>query len=399
MKWLVDLSLFVWAALMKLRRAINFALAFWVASVALGQRPTDYDSVVVLQTRIDARDLGYSPLDLIPDGESGITSLSVAPDGDLYGATSGNRSHLFVMNPLHGYVQPLGIIPGATAVTNALVVSAVGEVYIGTSPQGHLLKYRPADADGQQIQIEKQAAVVDLGEAVYGESISALTIDRNAGLIYGLTSPNTHFFEYSIATGKFSDLGTVAKQIPLGESFEKEKMMSRMLVVDMDGNVFASGENGSIYEFESKTRTLEKLPIRAPAIPGRQPWTRVDAFVLDPSGVIYGGTSDGYLFRLDPRARTVVNLGKPLNQYRIAGLVRGPDGKLYGVGGEKDELARLFCYDPSSGVYDLLGLVDVNRRPYYNWQAEVVGTLASDSHGTIYLGENERVSKLYLFYP
>jgi outer membrane protein assembly factor BamB len=278
-------------------------------------------------------------------------------------------------------------------------VSVSGDVYIGTSPDGHILKYVPHDEQGQNIQIGKPLPTTDLGQPIPGESIFTLTIDRYANAIYGLTAPNTHFFEYSIASGKFTDFGMVAKTIPPGEKFQTEKMMSRMLVVDQQGDVFASGENGFLFRFDTKTQKLERLLIHAPAVPGREPWTRVDAFLLDPSGVIYGGTSDGYLFRLDPEQLTVTNLGKPLNQYRIDGLVRGPNGRLYGVGGDKDEMARLFSYEPSTGAYDVLGFVDVNRRPYYTWKAYVIGAMASDRDGTIYIGEDERISKLYLFYP
>jgi hypothetical protein len=276
---------------------------------------------------------------------------------------------------------------------------ASGDVYIGTSPNGHLLKYAPHDEFDQPIQIGKPLPVTDLGQPIPGESIFTLTIDRGANVLYGLTSPNTHFFEYSIANGKFTDFGVVAKKIPQGEKFEKDKMMSRMLVVDQQGNVFASGENGDFFRFGPKTQKLERLSIHAPAVPGREAWTRVDAFLLDPSGVIYGGTSDGYLFRLNPEKLTVTNLGKPLNQYWIDGLVRGPDGKLYGVGGDKEEMARLFSYDPATGAYDVLGFIDVNRRPYYTWQAFEIGAVAIGNRGTIYIGENERISKLYLFYP
>jgi outer membrane protein assembly factor BamB len=375
------------------------ALTLFFIAHAFSQRNRDYDTVVVRQTRIDARDLGYPPIDIIPDGESGITSLAVAPNGDLYGATSGSRAHLFVLTPRHGYIQPLGVVPGATSIAHALAVSVSGDVYIGSSPDGHILKYVPHDEQGQNIQIGKPLSIADLGQPIPGESIFTLTIDRNANAIYGLTAPNTHFFKYSIARGKFTDFGVVAKTIPAGEKFETEKMMSRMLVVDQQGDVFASGENGSFFRFDTKTQKLERLLIHAPAVPGREPWTRVDAFLLDPSGVIYGGTSDGYLFRLDPDKLTVSNLGKPLNQYRIDGLVRGPSGRLYGVGGDKDEMARLFSYEPSTGDYDVLGFVDVNRRPYYTWQAYVIGAMASGSDGTIYIGEDERISKLYLFYP
>jgi outer membrane protein assembly factor BamB len=381
-------------------RAILFATSLLVPLArSYGQRDLSYDNVVVTQTRIDARDLGYAPVDVIPDGESGITSLSVAPSGDLYGATSGSHAHLFVLNPRHGYVQPLGVIPGAASITNAIVVSASGDIFIGTSPDGHLLKYTPHDEYEQQIEIGKPLPVTDLGQAIPGESIFTLAIDRDANLIFGLTTPNAHFFQYSIENGKFTDFGVVSEKAAEGEKFQKDKMMSRTLVVDRQGMVFASGENGAFFRFNPKMHKLDKLAIQVPAVPGREPWTRVDAFLLDPSGIIYGGTSDGYLFRLDPVKLTVTNLGKPLNQYSMDGLVRTPNGKLYGVGGDQDEMARLFTYDPSTGAYTILGFIDVNRKPYYTWQAYVVGALACGSDGTVYIGENERISKLYLFYP
>jgi hypothetical protein len=384
---------------MKYNVTLLAAALFVPLTWSYGQRDRSYDNVVVTQTRIDARDLGYPPLDVIPDGESGITSLAVAPNGDLYGATGGSHAHLFVLNPRHGYVEPLGVIPQATSIANAIAVSVSGDIFLGTSPDGHLLKYTPHDEYQQQIQIGKPLPVTDLGQAIPGESIFTLAIDRDANLIYGLTSPNTHFFQYSIESGKLTDLGVVSEKIAGGERFQQDKMMSRMLVVDQQGMVFASGENGAFFRFNPKTRALEKLAIQVPAVPGREPWTRVDAFLLDPSGAIYGGTSDGYLFRLDPAKLTVTNLGKPLNQYRIDGLVRAPNGQLYGVGGDQDEMARLFSYDPSTGAYATLGFIDVNRRPYYTWQAYVIGALACGSDGTVYIGENERISKLYLFYP
>jgi len=384
---------------MRLKGFQLIAMVLWVSIAAHGQRNRDYDNVVVKQTRIDARDLGYPPIDIIPNGESGITSLAVAPNEIVYGATSGSHAHLFELTPRQGYVRPLGVIPDAASVVSALAISGAGEVYIGASPTGHLLKYLPADEQDEQVHISAVLPTKDLGQPIPGEAISTLTCDRDANILYGLTAPNAHFFAYSIATGKFTDFGVVAKSIPAGERFQRDKTMSRTLVVDQQGNVFASGEDGAFFKFDPKARKLDVLPIHAPAVPGREPWTRVDAFLLDPSGLIYGGTSDGYLFRLDPVKLTVTNLGKPLNQYGINGLVRASGGRLFGVGGDKDEMARLFSYDPSTGAYEVLGFVDVNRRPYYTWQAYVVGAMAADADGTIYIGENERVSKLYLFYP
>lgn len=366
---------------------------------SFSQRDLSYDNVVVAQNRIDARDLGYPPIDVIPDEESGITSLTIAPNGDLFGATSGSRAHLFMLSPGHGYVQPLGVIPSARSVVNSVVVSAAGDVYIGTSPDGRLLRFTPNSEYKKQIQIDKALAVVDLGQPIAGELIAALAIDRSANVLYGLTSPNAHFFRYSIDDRKFEDLGVVAQKVAFGEKFEKTKTMSRMLIVDKRGAVFVSGEDGFFFRYDPDKHQLQRLAIQIPAVPGREAWTRVDAFLLDPSGEIFGGTSDGYLFRLDPEKLTVTNLGKPLNQYRIDGLVRTPEGILYGVGGDSSEMARLFSYDPTTGAYDVLGFIDVNRRPYYTWQAYVVGALACGIDGTVYIGEDERISKLYLFFP
>src|SRR5260370_24616644 len=96
---------------------------------------------------------------------------------------------------------------------------------------------------------------------------------------------------------------------------------------------------------------------------------------------------------------TLVSLGKPRNQCRIRGLVFARNGKIYGSGGDDDELARLFSYDPKRGTYEMLGFIDVNRRPYCSWQAYRIGAITVGLDGTIYLGESERKSRLYLYYP
>src|SRR5579885_2465732 len=107
--------------------------AFGIAMLAFAQRTLDYNRSVVSQVRIDARDLGYPPEDVIPSGESAITALAVAPGeaGVIYGATSGKRSHLFALDPLQGYVQPLGFLKDVTAVHGALAIARNGDVYIG----------------------------------------------------------------------------------------------------------------------------------------------------------------------------------------------------------------------------------------------------------------------------
>jgi sugar lactone lactonase YvrE len=380
---------------------------------AWAQRDTSYDFSVVSQVRIDLRDLGYPPIDLIPSDESEIRALAVAPDGRVYGATSGGRSHLFLLDPRHGYIQPLGTLADAKVVHHSLVVSKSGEVYIGTAlavdnnaqgyeqyAGGHLLKYNPGEGSALNgIRIDKPCPVVDLGIPSKGQAIYALTIDRSRDVIYGLTYPDGEFFSYQIQSGAMKVHGRVATKIMPGEKFENEKAIGRALAVDQEGNVFTSGEGGRFYRFNVKTQQLERLEIEVPAVPGREVYNRVDAWTTDGEGNLHGGTSDGYLFRLNPAKLAVVNLGKPISQYRIRGLVLAHNGKLYGIGGDGDEMARLFSYDPASGSYELLGMIDVNRRPYYSWHGYVFDAMEVGLDGTVYMGQAERKSKLYLYYP
>jgi hypothetical protein len=59
-------------------------------------------------------------------------------------------------------------------------------------------------------------------------------------------------------------------------------------------------------------------------------------------------------------------------------------------------MARLFSYDPSNGTYQMLGMIDVNRRPYYSWQAYVIDAMTIGADGTIYMGQRAEVEALPL---
>ena len=390
------------------RRDLLLALAG--AATLRAQRDPSYDRSVVKQTRIDLRNLGYPPEDVIPPDESAIRALAIAPDGAVYGATSGKRSHLFVLYPQHGYVQPLGVLPGVKTVHHSLVVSTQGDVFIGGSTGvdnggagyenyagGHLLKYAHRNDEQTQISIGHPLAVADLGAPVPGDGIYSLAIDRKAGTIYGLTYPHGHFFSYDLSGSRFRTHGQVATERMPGEKFENEYAIGRALDIDDDGIVFTSGQGGRFYRLVPSMGALESLNLYLPAAPGREVYNRVDAWA-DSGGLLYGGTSDGYLFRLDPKTLRVENLGKPLDQARIRGLAFVGD-TLYGAGGDDDEMARLFSYDRARCTYQILGMIDVNHRPYYAWQAYVVDALAAGPDGTVYVGQAERKSNLYLYYP
>ena len=58
-----------------------------------------------------------------------------------------------------------------------------------------------------------------------------------------------------------------------------------------------------------------------------------------------------------------------------------------------------FALDPVKAAFEMLGMIDVNRRAYYSWQGYVFDSMVAGLDGTVYMGQAERKSKLYLFYP
>ena len=372
--------------------------------------------------RIDLRNLGQPPLDVIPPGETAITSLVIAADGCLYGGTSGKRAHLFVLDPAWDHVFPLGHLPGEESIHHSMAAAPDGTIWIGTSlfhkgrvderrqdilarydgyPGGHIYKFDPKKEREGRTRMQRPDPerplpfVTDLGIAIKGEGIVCLVIGNRE--LYGVTFPNGHFFVTDLETGKSKDKGQICGP-PLNE--EPFRSIPRSLQIDTCGRVWGAGDNGTLFHYEPGTGKVVHHPaFRLPCELGREFKTIVDAMVLGPDGHIYGGTSDGFIFRFDPEAKKISNLGKPIMQNRIRGLAFSLDGDLYGVGGEPGGAVRLFVYRTTEGSYENLGLLDVNRNPYYAWLAYEAESMVTGQDGTIFIGETGRMAHLYILYP
>jgi sugar lactone lactonase YvrE len=372
--------------------------------------------------RIDLRNLGRPPLDVIPPGESAITSLVIAGDGRIYGGTSGKRAHIFVLDPAWDQVFPLGHIPGEESIQHSLVAAPDGSLWIGTSlyhsrhndkkgqeilaryedyPGGHIYRFDPQEERESRKRMQRPETerpipfITDQGIAIQGEGIVCMVCGNRE--LYGVTFPSGHFFVTDMETGKTTDFGEICGP-PLHE--EPFRSIPRALLVDRKGRVWGSGDNGALFHYDPKTEKIRHHPsFRLPCELGREFKTIVDAMVLGPDGLIYGGTSDGYIFRFDPETKKISNLGKPVLQRRIRGLAFSREGNLFGMGGEPGRAVRLFVYRLSEGSYENLGLLDVNRTPYYAWLAYDADTMVTGLDGTILIGETGRISHLYILYP
>lgn len=389
--------------------------------------------------RLDFRDLGYPLQNLIPADDSLITALLTHSNGFVYGATSGREhSYLFFYNRYLNKVRPLGRIGDARGVHHALLEGPDGALYIGTGLNilapvrltknfpveyeavekqlwkdikrpfegyagGHLYRYEPRTGDARRYTNEDACPVGDLGIPVTGNSVYALTWSTDRKVIYGITYPDAHLFAHDVANRKTRDFGEFLSRRVYGGPERHWRSVPRALYCDpASGFVYTSGDNGWFVRFDPGAGRFEATNMRLPG----EYWEAlksidypvVESFVRDSAGVLYAGTTDGMLLRLDLAAQRTQVLGKPRLHRRVRAMAAGLDDRIYMVCGETDMVSKLYRYDAAGGFRDL-GTMAVDRSPYYAKRAYRIDAIAVGPDGTVFLGESERRGKLYLYTP
>ena len=390
--------------------------------------------------RVDLRDLGYPMVNEIPENSSAVTSLLTAHDGKIYGGTTGDISYLFMFDPAINKVRHLGKIDQQESIHHSLVEDKEGMIYLGTGmnmfgeinlskgglgaegtidkslwediknhfkdyPGGHLYRYNPVSGNQKVKLPDMLCEAEDLGIPLAHNSIYALTINPKGEEIYGITYPDGHFFVYNIAMKKFSDPGPVDEKIVFHGPERYWRSICRALVCDSIGRVYFSATNGILKFYDPGTRKIESTGLIIPGdyyyLQFYEDYTVVDYFATASSGLIYGGTSDGYLFSFDPNGMKLTNLGKMRASRRLRCLTVGLDGKVYMMAGERSSSrpCQFYSFDPVRGGFEDLGLLIADRSPYYYWRGQQFDAMITGKDGTLYIGESERRSHLFLFIP
>ena len=390
--------------------------------------------------RLDFRDLGYPAATEIPADDAPIASLLAHSNGKIYGATSGKQSYLFVYDYLTNKVYPLGKIPGTSGVHNSLAEGESGLVYIGTGLNeltllnlskdvphgrraietqmwndikakyngyegGRIFAYDPQEGDAQVSLPEDMAKVKDLGVAVPGNSIYALTTSPDKKMIYGLSYPDAIFFEYDIKAKSYKNHGPWLTIKSYAGPERSWRSVPRSLACLPDGRVFSSGDNGLMVYFDPADKKIHPTTNR---IPGEYWITQkyeafpvVEQLLYDSDGTLLGSTSDGFIFRIDSVTQKLNSLGKPMVERRVRAMTIGKDRQLYMICGEKDNVNRMFSYDLSDkheGFSDY-GVLGVDRSPYYAKIGYQFDAMATAADGTIFIGESDRRAKLFFYIP
>lgn len=387
--------------------------------------------------RLDFRDLGYPGATEIPADNSPIVALLGHSNGRTYGATTGRQSYLFSFDPKTNKVYPLGQIPGAAGVHHCLLEAASGAIYIGGGLNeielltlsrdmphgrraieyqlwddikakykdyagGHLYLYNPAEGDSDIYFAEDKSKVKDLGVAVPGNSIYAMTLDAAAQKIYGISYPDAVFFEYDIKASAFRNHGKWMDMLAYPGPERSWRGVPRSLAVSSDGKVWTSGDNGLLCCYDPETEKISSTMMR---IPGEYWETQnynafpvVEQIFAEEDGSLVGSTSDGFVFRALPASDDLLNLGKPRVERRVRAMTKGLDGRYYMICGEKDNVCRLFSYADGEGFVDY-GVLGVDRSPYYAKIAYQFDSMSTAADGSIFIGESDRRAKLFIYVP
>lgn len=384
-------------------------------------------SVYVDEGHLETRRLGATEFTrVIPPGESAITALVKDGRGRIFGGTGGTQAHLFYYDPAPDAdtVLDVGVIGPAMSVA-ALVALADGRIFGATRPfkkgaAGQLFVYLPCEylfrnapdrhgpegyAAGAARKImdtppmDRIVSSMDdsnhacgrvelLSAPLAGEGIGGLVLGRDGKTLYGLGDASGTLFRYDLAAQTGAPIGVV----------DEVQEFSRPLILGPAGKVYGAGAEGRLWRYDPAADRIEFLAAAAPALKGRALYTRVDSWAQDEyAGLIYGGTNDGLIFSFCPASGAVTTLGKPVKEERVRALTVGLDGRVYGVAGEANGMAHLFLYDPATRDLRDLGLPLAAVEEH--WSGYEFSAAATGQWGEIYLGEHDRISHLFIYFP
>jgi len=328
-------------------------------------------------------------------GAAEVVSLTTGADGRIYGGTTGAKHHLlFTYDPGNGAIRDLGdkIVsanelhnfegkPVEQKIHHALSTLPDGRIAGGTGQNiagGRHMKINEDEGGHVFVYDPKEDAARDYGVPVPHMWIINTTTSPYGQWLYGMTYFQNDFFAIDLTSGK------VVFHDQVHGGIWGDSACSHTIACDRDGVVYGSCRDGNLFTYDNRKRKLTETDAK---IPGHETY-RIDALVLGPDGLVYGGTWEtGILFSVEPKSLLVREICCPNSGPRLPALVVR-DGKIYGAAGGGTQYgtrgAFLFEYDCKTGKYREIGpIVDAES----GVAAERVHAMTVGLDGTLYAGE------------
>jgi outer membrane protein assembly factor BamB len=330
--------------------------------------------------------LAYPPPGVLPAGEAAICALAAGGNGEIFGATSGRRAHLFRMSkPL--MVGHMATLDGVQSVAASLVIADDGRLYGAVRARGGPL-FACNVGEGELGPYHNKAASVEMLLPPFEDDCAAsLAVSRDGRVIAGVAEGSGRIF-----------LMTTRKRTPrvLRGTAAANEACSRILGAGPDNFFYGSGKDGRLYKV-SPEGDVQWLSCCVPCRKGKAYLARVVSFTVARSGLLYGGTEDGYLFSFDTSTGELVSHGRANDIPDLHSLAEGADGLIYGIVGRGRYASRLVRFHPGRGEWADLGLL--RSHGHYPWTGYQVGSLTAGCGGMLCAGENDRFGHLFLYHP
>lgn len=372
----------------------------------------DYEkSAFVTEGHFEVRALGAKEfVRPIPANECATTALLCHSSGHVYGATSGEKSHLFYYNPAPDAdaVADVGVVWDGESEITAIKELPNGEV-IGVvniaNGEVKLFIYRSCgvllsamDFAGMGVReifdlpAEDQLFFSTIDPCHSAGTIECLALELPEQMGDLAVGVNEEIFMIGKKTGKIYLLNQERNALKSIGQLDPNGNFSTRFGVYQE-RIFACGLYGQIYEVSDEG--LRKCACKAACIKGLELYNRITAWCAY-GEFLYGGTEDGLMFAFHPETETVITLGKPTANTRVCGMA-ATGGKVYAIVGTEDDCAHLSVYEPETrNLRDLGCPLARSERP---WNGYVFGSMCKGNNGQLFLGECDRISQLFMYFP
>ena len=245
------------------------------------------------------------------------------------------------------------------------------------APGGAIVRYDPSSGELEKI-----------GIPLAHHYIQSVCLDQERGVLYGFTFTPERMFRFDLVSRRPDDLGPISSGMCMaqGENIELDAQgcaWSGWSVTRAWQN--ASGVDAyRLCKFDPREDRIRFLDAGLPKRDHTYGYTRVEG-LFNLNGRMFASGDNGSLYRVDTDTGEGTYLSTPISdrRSRLASLQMGPDGAAYGVTG-RDGQCEVIRFDPDTEEWELLGeVVDGDTRC---WQVHDVAVAAD---GTMYAGEND----------